>query len=1028
MAKKKVTAANTGLSASRSTNKFAVSWKHKAKNIKKQSIRYRTYNGKKWSSWTTVTLSAKATSYSKSFSASAAITKIQFQTTVKADGRTASAWASSSYTYEVSKPHAPSLTTTPDSPNRTTFAITSNAKADDHCWEYRLMYRTRLTAETGATTGWSGWAACGASYTYTETDQYKYREFQVKAVGPGGESGIVTGRHYIGSSPSSTWGTVTFSEQTSYYHMLYTANVSGNAYTVDTIVPQYYIGTPNASMQPPESGWTDANEYNFAPGKSKYDMVVTTESLLSDDQCLWARIKTIHDGIESKGAAKLVKAGSLIAPTATISMGTPTTSGFTVTITMDDWGTSVPGVYAEVYLEKRSSPGQLIKIGEVANGQSSAAITSTENITSESGYAIYVRNISADGQSMTSPYYIYSTSMPNRPTDVTIEPTTTKGKVYVEWTNNWADATGAVIAWTDDRDNWMSNEEPETFEISERVTNWFITGLETGKTWYFRVRAVKKSGDQETLSPWSEDTAIDLTSAPAIPVLYLSDTVITVDGMTTAYWSYVSTDGTDQISAAVVEGTIDSQGAFIPGDVVGSTTSDQHIDIYAADAGWETGDVVYLALQTGSGSGGLSDYSTPVQLAIAERPTVGTLTLPFDMGRTLKEYFISDGSGQVEVTHNINSLSRVLVDGVQVQATASGSTVTLTAEEGAEIEVRYSTNEWVLRALPATFSTSQQHLEATIIIERAEDYTMKRPNGKTTVGHAGETVYVGTMENGTVTITRESLIGRLDDGAKYRVIITVTDEYGQSASSEWLFTVAWFHQAWIPEVNVTLDTDEYYATITPVSTSSYLTGDTADIYRLSEDGEELIYSGATFGEAYIDPYPAFGPSSGYKVVTITKDMDYITPDNEIAEAEALDYTPLDPGSIVIDFGGDRVELPYNITLDNTWAKDFERTVYMNGSVIGDHNAGVTRDLSAGTVIARNVDEETAIKMRELANFAGTVHVRTPEGSSFEADVEVQGGRSHDSGLISYSLSIAKVDTTGFDAMTQAEWDYYNELE
>ena len=114
-------------------------------------------------------------------------------------------------------------------------------------------------------------------------------------------------------------------------------------------------------------------------------------------------------------------------------------------------------------------------------------------------------------------------------------------------------------------------------------------------------------------------------------------------------------------------------------------------------------------------------------------------------------------------------------------------------------------------------------------------------------------------------------------------------------------------------------------------------------------------------------------------------------------------------------------MPYNITLDNSWEKDFERTVYLGGHVAGDHNRAVTRDLSASTVVVRGDDADVVAQIRALARYAGVCHVRTPDGSSFAADVQISEGQSYDSKVVEYDLTIQKVDTVDLDGMTYAEW-------
>lgn len=1051
---KKTTSHNTGLTLKRTRNKFTASWKIKTDKMDTQKIRYRTNNGSKWSSWTTKKVGKKATSYSFTLSASATITKIQVQTQVlrsPTSSYKASDWDSSSYKYDVEKPLAPTLTVANEAANSTTFTWSAPQDKDNH-WYYRCLYRTKYDSKPEASTGWSAWApASQSSYSYTDNETGKTRSFQIKAVGPGGESATKTQRHNITTSPVATWGKDPVSIDTKssqYYKMVYNVNLNASHYTVDSIVPQYFIGKPDADMScPGNAGWSDGTTYHYADGKSNYALAITTEDRISEDECLWARVKTAHDSIPSASSAYRVLTGKLKKPSANISPGTPATSGFTVSFSNIDAKTQVEDAYIEVYLEKYSAMGieNYILIGTIANGSATAEISCSEDITGEEGFAIHIRNVTADGHSMKSDYYDYSTSMPSAPTLISVDPTATAGKVYLSWITNWTASNGTIIAWTDDPDNWRSNEEPETYEINEDANSWFITGLETGKTWYFRIRSVMTSGDNVTYSPWSSDEPIDLSSAPAIPVLYLSEETIAEDGMVTAYWSYVSTDGTSQIAANVVEVTVAdaewdpnartwSGGNLTYGDPVGSATSEQHIDIYASDHGWENGSTVYLALQTQSGSGGFSDYSSLAKLVIAPEPAV-TITDPFTGSETTTEYFAGDGSTRAfRCAGSLSASPTVTVGGAAATVSGySGDTVTLASApaDGAEVAITYTTTDnRILGDLPLSVTVSTTGAtNLTVAIERAVKYPLERPDGTVTDGAAGETIYVSSIpaeSSNIISIGLDDLIGRLDDGAWYNLVATASNNYGHSAEDSIMFKVHWSHQAWKPEATFVSDPENYIARITPVASEDYETGDTCDIYRLGIDKPELIISGGAFGTEYVDPYPAFGASSGYKVVTVTANGDYITEDNMFAEydstiEEDAGYTQLDPKCIVIDFAGERVELPYNITLGNSWAKDFERTQYLGGHVAGDHNKAVIRDLSASTVLAVNrqyVDTET---MRSLSEYAGLCHVRTPEGSSFVADIQVSEDREYGSPIVSYNLTIKKVDTVGFDGMTYAEW-------
>lgn len=1043
MATKKETDHNTGLSIARKGNKFTASWKIRAKDVTKQEIRYRVHNKKKWKGWKTVSVSKKATSYSFKLSSSSKITNIQVQTRVL---RTPTAewkvsdWSDSSAKFKIDDPPTPSLSVTAGSANQTTFSWSINNSDTNHKWFYRCYYRTKCTATPNASGGWSAWTyAASSSYTYTDNTTGRTRIFEIKAVGPGGTSTIKSKRHYIGTAPIATWGkpAVSKKKKSSYYKLTYKAHLTGSSVKVDKIVPQYYIAEPDANMDPDGNSWVDGPDYAYTSGKSTYAMALTTNALVTNDHCLYARIRTEHDSVDSVSAVRRVITGKLTAPTVSVSMGTPLSTGFSVTITISDAGTSVSGAYMQVFLERASAPGvaNYAMIGTIPNGTASAVITSTEDITAETGYAIHVRNVTADGVSMFSKFASYETSMPSKPTNLAVKATTVSGKVHVSWDNNWSEATGTVIAWTDDPDNWTSNDEPETYEINDLATGWYITGLETGTVWYFRVRSMHVEDDSVTYSPWSDEVEIDLASAPAVPVLYLSDEVITETGMVTAYWSYVTTDGTSQISGEVVEATY-SGGVWTYGNPVGVVTDAQHVDIYAEANGWTNGTAVYLALRTRSGSGGESDYSTPVMLMIAAIPTVAISATSLAATDSVTDYFDGDGATTVfDLAFEPSTTPTATVDGSAVTVSSySDDTVTLAAApgDGTEVAITYTTadNE-TLTALPMTATvTTSDATELTIAVERAYNYPMIRPDGEISDGPAGETVYLDTIPaeaSNSISIDLDdvaAMIGQFDDGAFYNLVVTATDDFGQAVSASKLFRVHWTHQAWVPKVAFTTDYDKYFVRIRPIATADYLSGDTCDIYRLGADKPELIYSGAEFGTEYVDPFPAFGEHSGYKIVTVTANGDYITEENEIAVYDTTisgGYPRLDPGLLIIDFNGDHVELPYNLALGNTWTKDFKRTSYLGGHVTGDHNRAVLRDASYATVLAKDIDENIAIKMRALARYAGICHVRTPEGSSFAADVQINENRSYNSGTIDYGLTIQKIDTVGYDGMTYAEW-------
>ena len=302
--------------------------------------------------------------------------------------------------------------------------------------------------------------------------------------------------------------------------------------------------------------------------------------------------------------------------------------------------------------------------------------------------------------------------------------------------------------------------------------------------------------------------------------------------------------------------------------------------------------------------------------------------------------------------------------------------------------------------------------QTTIKIERIKDYFVERPDESVTEGYDGETIFaVSYSGEEEITITREDLVGSFDDGGEYRLTAIVQDSVGQKASDYLDFVVTWTHQAEAPTATVTVDTDALTAKIKAIAPASYVLGDTVDIYRLSADKPELIVKGGDFGQFYLDPYPA--SNGGYRFVDVTADGDYTTATG-IAWLDVAANLSLQEA--IIDFNGERLVLPYNLDLSNTWEKDFNETQYLNGHIVGDWNAGVSRSGSIATVLLRN-DARIAI-IRDLAVWNGICHVRTPDGSSYSANVSVNESASYSTKAVTYNFNITRVDPEGYEGIEE----------
>lgn len=756
---------------------------------------------------------------------------------------------------------------------------------------------------------------------------------------------------------------------------------SNAAHPIDSSTVEYLIATPGTGRSVPAgASWTDGNVSDDTAGKDAAKVTIGT--VLDVDQCLWVRVVTKHDDNVTYSSPVLVQSGKLTVPSGLSVVTDTTTYRATVTATNNS---SVPDSKLAVTFSKEGWAKPLV-LGIIPHGETSVDVQ-CPSWTNNSGIAfgvyafqgttervlkndLYRYEVSANMQSKTIDD---GGDVPSAPTNVRVTKSETEGEVIIRWGWAWRKADSAEISWSDNPNAWESTSQPQTYMVDNiNAAKWRVSGLEPGKKWYFRVRLAIATDDGYTYGPYSsvstevggfesEASEVDLSSPPVMPVLTLSESVAPRKATVTAAWAYVSTDTTNQIYAEICQATINGS-TITYGKPFAHTETAQHIDFKLTGSRWVTGETYNLCVRVTSGSGQVSEWSEPVPLQVADP---------------------------------------VVCEIVQTSLTDE-------------------TTDFILESLPLTATATGAGTGGvtTLVIERAAEYHMDRPDETETDGYEGETVALIRVDGeGQITVNQSDLIGKLDDGAAYRLLMTAQDGLGQTDTEEMEFTVRWAHQAIIPEA--TAEADGLIVKIMPTA-ETVTEGDVCDIYRLSADRPELIVQNGTFGTTYVDPYPAIGERYGHRVVYKTVNGDYITADNMPAWTDV--YTGITEYSIIIDFDGRQLILPYNITLANSWAKDFQVTNYLGGSQQGDWNPTVSRTATYNLVLTEDDDATIIDGMRYLADYHGICHVRTPEGSSFAADVQVSENNTYRDGIIaSYTLTVTRVDPERLDGMTLEEW-------
>lgn len=868
--------------------------------------------------------------------------------------------------------------------------------------------------------------------TQADINARKKRWFRVRAVGPGGTSPFQdkishqlggedsykpTDSEYIGSDESGTSAVIPLD------------GLKGNPN--DSIQVQYAIVTPKvtvatdsehdfvrSSLSLPQgfNSWSTADTFSGTGAPDNYYLKVNDQ--IVDNTVLFARVNYIHDNITTYGYPILtnkrdstIVPGPLSAPT----LDTISVNENTKTVTIGATNTcNIPGSFIAVY---QDVDGLQNIIGIIS---SSGTQTKTfpgdwpDDVESEKvsfGIQCFVADYSPINRApegatfyKLSNVYMMSSGIIWEGGILSMAPVITGLVKYdsttalLSWEWNWSQADSAEISWSTNKIMWEATTDPSSYIVTNsRSGNRYITGL-SADTYYFRVRFINTSGDTVVYSKYSEFAELKLSEAPSIPSISLSDVdaVVALNDKVTVYWKYQSNDGTEQAMARLGEASrpdADSPWSYTPLDKV--TNTDTHFEFTPAELGWENNTVHYVAVTVRSASGEDSDgWSSVKQITVAPLPSIGISGIADSIDSAIQSEYDSE---QDVTTYNLVKLP------LEFNVTGFGN---------------------------GGF--------CNVVIERADRYEMERPDDSKLIGFAGETILSERFDpdeedstNISVLIWPDdpNLIGHLDNTATYIMTVSITDQYGQHDSRVYPFTVNWNRYAQDPSATITIDRENDVAVITPSAPQELGVGDYCQIYRLSADKPQLVLERGEFGTSYVDTYPTFGYFGGYRIVYITGYGDYKTEDNMLAMTEYSkagndqDIDQYDRFVVSINYDDNVIEFPGNISLSASWAKDFQTTKYLGGSVQGDWNLGVSRTGSINGTVPVEQEIETVHGLRLLADYAGVCHVRTPEGSNFYADVQVKDDREEKwvNRIQKVSLSYTKVDGVEDSLITYDEW-------
>lgn len=593
-------------------------------------------------------------------------------------------------------------------------------------------------------------------------------------------------------------------------------------------------------------------------------------------------------------------------------------------------------------------------------------------------------------------------------------------------------ATGAdsyQIEYATDKSYFDSSGEVSS--SSAKNTYAIITGLESGKEWFFRVRAVNESGESE----WTAAKSIKIGEKPSAPTTWSSTTTAITGEQLILYWAHNSEDNSSQ-ETAILELTIGGEKSEI---TIANNRPEEEKDktsTYEIDtSAYPEGTKIKWRVKTKGIMPDYSDWSVLRVIDIYAKPSVAM------------------------------SVTDVNGEGIDILAAFP-------------IKIKATTS-------PKTQTPLSYHL--TVVANEA--YETVDTLGNTKLISKDAEVYNEFFDIST-DYEHELSASNIDleNGISYTIKCLVAMNSGLTAEDTHIFTVGWGdYEGYEPEAELTFEEDTYSMVIRPycamypmhyykveykrgvyrlteeeipelegVAVDGESTSDGYQVYEgitaeneeiffaMVEDPEGILIEGVTMsvyrreydgtfveigkgiennGSSYItDPHPSLDYGRYRIVATDTATGAVIYSDvtgvpilcdsiiiqwdeewrNFDSSAEAIEL-PSEPV-----WSGSLLKLRGNIDTEANNDNDVSLVEYIGREHPVSYYGTQRREASNWKAEIDRDDKETLYAIRRLAIWKGDAYVREPSGIGYWANVKVSYSQTHKEVTIPVSLAITRV--------------------
>lgn len=542
--------------------------------------------------------------------------------------------------------------------------------------------------------------------------------------------------------------------------------------------------------------------------------------------------------------------------------------------------------------------------------------------------------------------------------------------VYLQWSHADYAKSYEVQYTTKKRYFDASPNEVQSVTVSG-VLHAEITGLESGREWFFRVRAVNDQGE----SGWCEPVSITIGKKPEPPTIWSSKSTSNVGDIVYLYWVHNAEDGSSQTYAEI---QLDVDGKVTTITYQNTTNEDKKdlTSVYKLDT---------------------SSYADGAKIKWRVR-TKGALDVFGDWSekKVIEVYAPTTLSIGIDAKYDKES------------AVITSYPISIRAEAG-----------------PA----NKKPIGFKMAIIANKSYTTLDETGSTTQIRNGQEVFSRYYDKNLsneyqFTITAADVI--LKNNISYTVVVSVVMSTGLSAEDRDTMKIQWAAQTYDPKASIGIDPNSLSAYIAPYvedAKGNLISGVLLSVYRREYDGTftEIITDVENNKITVVDPHPALNYAR-YRIVatdTETGGISYYDPPGYPVRENAViiqwdeTWTEFDPvdGDTLEDqpWSGSLLRLPYNVDLSTNHSPDVSLVEYIGRKHPVSYYGTQIGETATWNMDIVKEDEETLYALRRLAAWMGDAYVREPSGSGYWAQIQVSFNQNHNEVVIPVTLSITRVE-------------------